>query len=120
MIPFMRKMLFFLAAVALAQRPFPPPGMRCPERTLVLFATQEANAAKAVQFYNEHILWLTAQMKAGKIVTGGPTLDGRGVMIFATKEWPEIEELLKKEPFLREGVMKIASHAVWMACETEK
>jgi uncharacterized protein len=117
----MGKFLFLLfAVVALAQRPWPPPGMRCPERTLVLFEVVPANASKAGQFYNEHIAWLTAQMKAGKVVTGGPTADGRGVMVFAGKDWAEVEAALKNEPFGREGINKISSHTVWTACELEK
>ena len=42
----MRKLLFLTAVVALAQRPWPPPGMRCPERTLVITEVQAANAGK--------------------------------------------------------------------------
>jgi uncharacterized protein len=116
----MRKLLFLVAAVALAQGPWPPPGMRCPERTLVITELQKANAEKLGQFYAEHLAFLTPLLKSGKIVTAGPTADGRGILIFATKDWPEIEALMKKEPFTREGVMKTVSHTVWTACETEK
>ena len=49
-----------------------------------------------------------------------PTTDGRGVFTFTGTAWPDIEELLKSEPFLREGVMKIDSHSVWRACELAK
>jgi uncharacterized protein YciI len=121
MIPLMRKvMLLLITAAAFAQRPWPPAGLRCPEVTLVLFEAQPANAAKAKDLFNEHLAFLTAQMKAGKLVSGGPTADRRGVMLFSTTDWPPIEELLKQEPFLREGVMKIASHTVWTSCSAEK
>jgi uncharacterized protein YciI len=114
----MRKLLFLVAVVAAAQRPFPPPGMRCPERTLVVFDIVMENAPKAAAIYDEHIEFLRTHMKAGTIVSGGPTTDNsHGIILFAGSKWPEIEELVKKEPFTRDGVMKIASHYVWRACE---
>jgi uncharacterized protein YciI len=116
----MRKLLFLVAAVAVAQRPWPPAGMRCPEHTLVIFDVVMENAGKANTVYDEHIEFLRTQMKSGAIVSGGPTLDGHGVIVFAGTKWPEIEELLKKEPFAREGVMKVAAHHVWRACEVER
>jgi hypothetical protein len=32
----------------------------------------------------------------------------------------EAEEMLKKEPFHREGVLKVMSHSVWNACEASQ
>jgi len=117
----MRKLLLLVvAAVALAQRAFPPPGMRCPERTLVIFDVVMENAGKADAVYDEHIAFLRTHMKSGAIVSGGPTTDGHGVILFSGAKWAEIEELLKKEPFARDGVMKVAGHHVWRACEVEK
>jgi uncharacterized protein YciI len=116
----MRKLLFLVAAVALAQRPWPPPGMRCPERTLVITDLVQANASKINEFYDEHIAFLVPLLKSGKIISAGPTDDGRGVLLFGTKDWTEVEAILKKEPFTREGVMKIVSHSVWKACEAAK
>jgi uncharacterized protein YciI len=117
----MRKLLFLLVAVvARAQSPPPPEGLRCPERTLVLFDFQQENAAKAKQFHDEHLAYMVSLMKAGKVLSAGPTVDGRAVMIFAMTDWAEVEAILKKEPFTREGVMKMTSHTVWTACEAEK
>ena len=117
----MRKLLLLVvAAVAFAQRAFPPPGMRCPERTLVIFDVVMENAGKADAVYDEHIAFLRTHMKSGSIVSGGPTTDGHGVILFSGAKWAEIEELLKKEPFARDGVMKVAGHHVWRACELEK
>ena len=116
----MRKLLFLVAAVALAERPWPPAGMQCPERTLVIMEMQQANASKIGDFYDAHLAYLLPPMKSGKIVSAGPTTDGRGVIVFGTKDWAEVEEILKEEPFTREGVMKIASHTVWNACEPVK
>ena len=116
----MRKLVFLMAAVALAQRPWPPSGMQCPERTLVITEVQEANASKIDAVYDEHMAYIVPLMKSGKVVSVGPTSDGRGVIVFATKEWSEAEAIMKKEPFTREGVMKITSHTVWNACEAAK
>ncbi|HEY1337208.1 MAG TPA: hypothetical protein VGF59_06845 [Bryobacteraceae bacterium] len=111
-------LVLFAAAVAVAQQPrqWPPPGMRCPQRTLVLFE-QGANGAKAGQFFDEHIAYLLAQMKSGKILSAGPASSGPAAAVFTSTDWPEVEEILKNEPFTREGVMKVSSHAVWNACE---
>ena len=116
----MGKFLFLVAAVALAQRPWPPPGMQCPERTLVITEVQQANNGKINDFYDEHLAYMLPLLKAGKVLSLGPTADGRGVIVFATKDWSEAEAIMKKEPFTREGVMKIVSHTVWNACEAVK
>ena len=113
----MRKLLFLAAAVAFAQRPWPPSGMKCPERTVAVLAIDPANAAKINQFYDEHLDYIRSFMKSGKVLSAGPTDDGGGVIIFGTTDWAEIETIMKKEPFTREGIMKIASHTVWRACE---
>lgn len=113
----MRKLLFFAAFVAAAQRPWPPPGMRCPERTLVLFKSDPASVSKMNQFYDEHVSYMLPLMKSGKIISAGPTNDGGAVVILATRDWAEAEALLNKEPFTREGITRIASHTVWNACE---
>jgi hypothetical protein len=41
-------------------------------------------------------------------------------LLFGTKDWAEVEALMKNEPFTREGVMKVVSHTVWNACEAAK
>ena len=116
----MRILLFFLAAVALAQNPWPPPGMSCPQRTLVTFE-QGSNPEKAQQLFQQHVSYLRAQMKAGKVVSAGP-MEGGGsaVIIFASKDWEEIQSILNNEPFTQAGVMKVARHDVWNACEITK
>jgi len=78
------------------------------------------DAEKLNRFYDEHIAFLRPLMKSGKVVAGGPTTDGRGVMLFTTTDWAEVEGILKKEPFTREGLAKLASHTVWNACEAAK
>jgi hypothetical protein len=57
-------------------------------------------------------------MKSGKVISAGPMTDQHtAAVLFATKDWAEVEELLKKEPFHREHVLKLTSHSVWNACE---
>lgn len=70
----MRTMAFImttLALTALAQQKQrrPPPGLRCAQKTLVVFNV-DWNAFKPDMF-NEHSAYLLTQMKAGKIVSAG-------------------------------------------------
>jgi uncharacterized protein YciI len=109
--------LFCLAALAPAQSS--PPGMRCPQRTLILSELGE-NAPNAARFQAEHFAYMRELMKSGKVITAGPMTDNHTtVIVLATKEWAEAEEILKKEPFHREGVLKMVKHMVWNACELE-
>lgn len=57
-------------------------------------------------------------MKSGKVITAGPMTDNHtAAIVFATKDWAEAKDLLNKEPFHREGVLKVVKHMVWNACE---
>jgi uncharacterized protein YciI len=116
----MRKLLLFVGIVAFAQGPWPPPGMQCPQRTLVLFEFG-ANAARSADFQSEHFAYVLGLLKSGKVISAGPMADGRSAAIlFATKDWAEAEALIKREPFNREGVLKVTSHSVWNACEASR
>jgi uncharacterized protein YciI len=114
----MRKLIFLVAAAAFAQRPWPPPGMKCPERTVVVIKITDAS--KINEFYDEHLAYLLPLMKSGKILSAGPSDDGNGVIVYSTTDWAEVESLMKKEPFTREGVTQVVSHVVWRACEAAK
>ena len=114
-----RTMLFVLAAAALAQRPWPPPGLRCPERTLVLYEVQPSNASRMSGLFDEHTAYLVEHMKAGRIVAAGKTEKG-GAAIFSSKDWLEVEGIINKDPYVREHIAAVASHTVWNACEAEK
>jgi len=112
--------LLLVVAAALAQRPWPPPGMQCPERTIVMYDVVPEKAANIDKFYDEHVANLVQLMKSGKVLSAGPTEDQRGILIFNGTDWSEIEGILKKEPFTREGIMKMTGHTVWRACEAAK
>jgi uncharacterized protein YciI len=113
----MRTLLILTGVVSLVQAQSPPAGMRCPQRTLVLSEFAE-NAANSGQFATEHFAYMRGLMKSGKVIAAGPMEDKHtAAVLFATKDWSEAEEMLKKEPFHREHVLKVASHSVWNACE---
>jgi len=116
----MRKLLLLTTSLLLAQTGWPPAGMRCPERTLVLFESGP-NWDKARQFSAGHLAYVLQQMKSGKVLSAGP-MEGaqRAAMLFASKDWSEVEAILKDEPFTREGVLQMTEHVVWNACEAEK
>src|SRR5215831_20935402 len=127
----MRRMVFILGALALAALPQqrvrrPPPGLRCPQRTLVLYNVDWSAFKPAMA--NEHAAYLVTQMKAGKIVSAGameiePPASGKvpngAAATFTSTNWSEVEEIIKQDPYYG-GVATIASHNVWNACEPEK
>ena len=113
----MRTILILLSLAAPAVGQWPPPGMRCPQRTLVLSELGE-NAANSARFQAEHFDYMRALMKSGKVIAAGPMTDNHtAAIVLATKDWAEAEEILNKEPFHREGVLKVVQHMVWNACE---
>ena len=130
----MRRMVLIVANLALAalaqqKERRPPPGLRCPQRTLVLFNV-DWNAFKPDMF-NEHKAYLLTQMKAGKIVSAGALdvaltppsskkVPNGAAVIYTSTNWLEVEEVIKQDPYYRNGVASIASHNVWAACEPEK
>jgi len=61
-------------------------------------------------------------MRSGQIISGGPLEGGQpaAAMLFAASEWSQVEAILNDEPFTHDGVLKIASHDVWNACEAAK
>ena len=117
----MRMLPFLIGGLLLAQHQWPPPGMQCPQRTLVLFE-RGPNWDKAPQVAQKHLAYILQQMKSGKILSGGPMegVQPAAAMLFPAGDWSQAEAILNEEPFTHEGVLKIASHAVWNACEAAK
>jgi len=117
MIGSMRAIVILLSLAAFALGQSPPPGMRCPLRTLVLSEFGE-NAANSARFQAEHLDYMRGLMKSGEVITAGPMTDNHtAAIVLATTDWAEAEALLNKEPFHREGVLKVVKHMVWNACE---
>jgi len=117
----MRVLLFLAAGLLLAQGQWPPPGMQCPQRTLVLFE-RGPNWDKASQVAPKHLAYMLQQMKSGKVLSSGPIEGGppAAAMVLAASDWSQAQAILNDEPFTHEGVVKIASHNVWNACEAAK
>ena len=112
--------LVLFVAVALAQRSWPtPPGMRCPDRTLVLYEIQAANAGKMNGLFNEHLAYSLKHLRARDIVNLGIS-DTGAAAVFASTNWSEVDAIINQDPYIREGVAVVASHTVWHACEAEK
>ena len=113
----MRKLVFLIGGLLLAQNQGPPPGMRCPQRTLVLFE-RGPNWEKAHEVVPRHFSYMLQQMKSGKVLSAGPMADTRtAAAVFASSDWAEVDAILKDEPFTHEGVLTISRHDVWNACE---
>jgi uncharacterized protein YciI len=114
-------MLPFLIGGLLFAQQWPPAGMQCPQRTLVLFE-RGPNWEKAGQVAPRHLAYMLQQMKSGKVLSSGP-LEGAqpaAAMLLAASDWSQVEAILSDEPFTHEGVVKIASHNVWNACEAAR
>jgi hypothetical protein len=41
-------------------------------------------------------------------------------MLAAASDWSQVQAILNDEPFTHEGVVKIARHDVWNACEAAR
>jgi len=110
-----------IGGLLFAQHQWPPPGMQCPQRTLVLFE-RGPHWEKAAQIAPQHLAYVLQQMKSGKILAGGPMegVQPSAAMLFAASDWSQVDAILNDEPFTREGVLKIASHDVWNACEAAR
>ena len=94
--------------------------MQCPQRTLVTWDLGP-NWDQRMKFAPAHFEYMLRQMKSGAIISAGPMIDRpKAVAVFAAKDWVQVEAILKDEPFTREGVLKIAEHAVWSACEAAR
>ena len=112
----MRKFMFLIGGLLFAQSQPLPPGMRCPQRTLVIFEPGP-NAEKAREIFPQHASYMLQQMKSGKILAAGPMTGDQAAALFNVTRWDEVAGILKDEPFVRNGVLKIARHDVWNACE---
>ena len=130
----MRRIVFIVAALTLTvvaqqKKRYTPPGLRCPQRTLVLFNVDWNALKPKPDMANEHAAYLLTQMKAGKIISAGamdiaPPASGKvpngAAVIYTSTNWSEVEEIIKQVPYYRAGVATVASHNVWGACEPEK
>jgi uncharacterized protein len=113
----MRKVLFLFGTIVFAQQMPNPPGMQCHERTLVLFAEGSA-VGNRKDLTSAHLDYIRRQMREGKIIAGGPFVDNQGAaMVFGSSNWAEVEGILKDEPYTKAGVIRVAEHKEWTACE---
>ena len=116
----MRILALLIGTLVLAQHQWPPPGMNCPQRTLVLFE-EGPNAGKSKDLFPQHVAYLLPLLKSGKLISVGPMAKEQSAAgIFASTDWSEIENLLKDEPYTQAGVLKVAHHSVWNACEAAR
>jgi len=118
---YMRMLAFLIGGLLFAQHQWPPPGMQCLQRTLVLF-DRGPHWETAPKVAAKHVAYILQQMKSGKILSGGPMEGAQpaAAILFALSDWSQVEAILNDEPFTHEGVLKIARHDVWNACEAAK
>jgi uncharacterized protein YciI len=114
-------LLLLIGGLLFAQQNWPPPGMQCPQRTLVVFE-RGPNWEKAGQVAPQHLAYMLRQMKSGKVLSSGPMEGAQpsAAMVLASSDWSQAQAILNDEPFTHSGVLKIASHNVWNACEAAR
>lgn len=113
----MRIFCFLLASIVLARAQNTPSDMHCHQRTLVLFVTGP-NKDKQKDLVQLHMDYMKRQMRAGKIIAAGPLNGDEGAAaVFTSSDWPEVQGILNDEPFTKAGVIKVADHKVWNACQ---
>src|SRR5476649_8434 len=92
---------------------WPPPGLTCPQLTLVVFKSG-LKSDQATALYSAHLDFIISHLRAGDILTAGPFSEAEGgVMIFRNKDWSAVEQILVGEPFTKSGVFAIDRHVVW-------
>jgi len=94
---------------------WPPPGLSCPPRLVVLFENGPA-ADKGKRLYSTHIAFVSAHLKSGDILAMGPSDSGGGLAVFRASNWEAAQQILADEPFTRNGVLKITRHFTWTGC----
>lgn len=113
----MRLVCFLFVAILFAQRAPAPPGMQCHQRTLVLFAPGP-NIDKQKDLTAAHFDYMRQQMRTAKIIAAGPFGGNEGAaIVFGSSDWAEVQDILKNEPYTNGGVIKVAEHRTWTACE---
>jgi uncharacterized protein YciI len=113
--------LFLICRLLFAQRPSTLPGVPCPHTTLVRF-DRGPHWEDASQVEQRHIAYIQRQMKSGNILSAGPTESGQPdtAMSFTGADWNQVEAILNADPYVHEGVLKIAGHEVSNGCEAGK
>src|ERR1017187_10366039 len=106
-----------VASTAAKAAGWPPPGLTCSQRTLVVFKTGP-KPDQAPTLYSAHLAFIVSHLRTGDILTAGPFNEAEGgAIIFRNNDWSAVEQILAGEPFTNVGVLAIARHVVWYACE---
>lgn len=107
--------VFALLASSSRATDWPPSGLSCPARTVVIFAPGAA-PEKAKELFPAHLAFVRAHLQAGDALVMGPLGADGGLAILPGTDWSAIGRFLDDEPFTRAGVLRILRHDVWAAC----
>jgi len=73
----------------------------------ILTITYTADLERIDQFLQEHIDYLDEQYRLGNFILSGPKVPRTGgVILSVVKERAQLSELIKLDPFFREGLAK--------------
>jgi uncharacterized protein YciI len=80
----------------------------------VAIVEYNADRNKADQFRPDHRAYCSQMLEAGKLAASGPLTDGfGGLFIYEVESVAEVEDIIKADPFQREGVFKAWTIRPW-------
>ncbi|MEC5423029.1 YciI family protein [Virgibacillus sp. C22-A2] len=69
------------------------------------------NEEKSKQYRGDHIAYLEEMDKKGKVYAKGRFTDGAGgLVIYIAETFPEVEELVKQDPYVKIGAREYEIH----------
>ncbi|MGG5172138.1 YciI family protein [Pseudarthrobacter sp. J1738] len=73
-----------------------------------------ATAALRDEHRPAHRNWLSAQADQGLLLASGPYTDGTGaLLLFSVEDQPQLEELVRQDPFQQAGAVARTSSREW-------
>ena len=107
--------LTLMASGASAAADWPPAGLTCPSRTVVIFGPGPS-PEKASSLFATHLAFVRAHLQSGDALVMGPLGTDGGLAVLPGTDWGAIGRFLDEEPFTRAGVLRVVRHDIWAAC----
>jgi len=93
--------------------------MDCTKKTLVVLKPGP-NLEKRAAHMEAHFKHEAELMKSGVVLAAGPADDGRGIGIYSSTDTAQVEDIMKKDPFVSSGVLTIELVTGWQHCKAAR